>query len=256
MTKPVSNIISSIDNSLIKSVVKLHQSKYRDQEKRFIAEGMRVITSLAASKMELIQLFVLRELVKEAPAALVNAAQKAYIVTDNVMKKISQSETPSGFLAVFRQPNYILPSHITDAGLVLAQINDPGNMGTLIRTAAALALPDVFIVEGCDVWNHKVIQASAGTLGMVNIHEITWQELVQKVPAQQLCALVLHNGTPIQKAEIQNKLLVVGNEAHGLPEEWIARCGHQVILPMPGKAESLNAAVAGSIALYCAYLKK
>ena len=142
-------------------------------------------------------------------------------------------------------------------GIILAQISDPGNMGTLIRTAAAMKASSVVIVDGSDPWSPKVIQASAGCSALVNIFRIEWQALVHTIKQQnlKLIAMFVSGGKTPDELSFKDSLLVVGSEAHGIPESWFGECDELMTLPMPGKTESLNAAIAGSIALYLAYTK-
>jgi TrmH family RNA methyltransferase len=126
-------------------------------------------------------------------------------------------------------------------------------MGTLIRTAAALGKKTVIVAEGTDPWNIKVVQASAGTIGLVNIHSLSWRELLKKKGGRPLAALVVKDGIHPKKIDLSHALLVIGNEAHGLPTAWLRDCEYKITLPMPGNIESLNAAVAGSIAMYLAW---
>jgi TrmH family RNA methyltransferase len=137
-------------------------------------------------------------------------------------------------------------------GIVLAQISDPGNMGTLIRTAAAMNKKTVVCVETVDPWNPKVVQATAGALGSVSLFCMTWDELLRSKKNIPLCALVAQDGKMPDTINLKDALIVVGNEGAGIPDAWIAQCDEKITLPMPGKCESLNAAVAGSIALYLA----
>ena len=161
------------------------------------------------------------------------------------MKKLSQASTPSGILGIFEIPE---KSEKLTSGIVLAQISDPGNMGTLIRTAAAMDLKTVVIVEGADPWSFKVVQSTAGNIAMVNVFQWNWDKLLQKKKGFNLIALVVKNGKILKKEE--NFLLVVGSEAHGIPKKWINDCNQLVTLDMPGKIESLNASIAGAIAMY------
>ena len=168
------------------------------------------------------------------------------------MKKISSATTPSGILGIFKLPKQ--PAFKENKpGLVLAHIADPGNMGTLIRTAAALNVTTIICIQGADPWSPKVVQASAGTIGAVTIFRMTWDELITIKQSQPLCALVTpehSNAQPIETARCPNGLLVIGSEAHGLPKEYVASCDKKLTIFMPGAAESLNAAVAGSLAAY------
>jgi len=237
-------IITSRSNHLIKHVCTLHSKSGRYTHGEFIAEGLRTIQALIESKNTLVTLYILQGL----PADITYDQSRITFVTPEVMAKISTTKTPSGYLAVFKMPPQPLPE--LRQGIVLANISDPGNMGTLIRTAAAMNMHDVVIVEGCDPWSPKVVQATAGTIGAVTMHQYSWRELITIKKEKKLCALVVSNGKPLESVIDQDLLLVVGNEAHGIPQEWLNDCELRGTIAMPGNTESLNAAVAGSIALY------
>ena len=210
-----------------------------------MAEGVRTITTLMHT-YELIQLYVTESLY--ATIDLPIDTDKITLVADTVMDKISTTKTPAGIVGVFPIPPG--PQEPLTSGLVLARITNPGNMGTLIRTAAAMNIKTIVIVEGVDPWSPKVIQATAGSIAYVNIYELNWQELISQKNGLSLCALVVSGGKPPADITFNNTLIVVGNEATGIPETWAADCDQLCTLPMPGKTESLNAAVAGSIAMY------
>lgn len=252
-------IIQSLQNELLKNIKTLHSSKGRCANNLFIAEGLRTILGLIDSKFynksELKYLFY-------TPQAL-NLAEEIsskiqlfwpsidlILLTEATMAKISVLDSPAGILGVFTIPKLNPTITPLTSGAVLAQISDPGNMGTLIRTAAAMGYQTVVIVEGADPWSPKVIQATAGTIGQVNIFKLSWPELLQHKQNLALCALVIKNGSNPKDLALDQSLLVIGNEAHGLPQDWIASCEQSMTIPMPGETESLNAAIAGSIALY------
>ncbi|MCL4229482.1 RNA methyltransferase [Candidatus Dependentiae bacterium] len=240
--------IVSRHNPEIKAVCDLHHHKGRKQKQQFIAEGLRIIQTFLEYHHPLVRLYACPEQVPLAKTLI----QEDYItqVTEDVMSKMSTTTSPSGLLAVFSIPPSPAWDQLTP-GMVLAQIADPGNMGTLIRTAAAMNFKTVVVVDGCDPWSPKVIQASAGTMAGVRIFNCSWQELIQhKKPNLPLYALVVTGGKSPQDIAGKQALLVVGNEAQGMPSAWIAQCDGRITIPMPGKTESLNAAVAGSIALY------
>jgi TrmH family RNA methyltransferase len=129
-------------------------------------------------------------------------------------------------------------------------------MGTLIRSAIAMGIKSVVIVEGTDPWSPKVIQASAGTIIQANVFQIGWDQLIKNKKNLKLCALVVKGGKKPNQIDFKDILLVVGNEANGIPDNWLSKCEEKMTLPMPGNTESLNAAIAGSIALYLAFAKK
>lgn len=241
--------ITSLSNPIIKRVVQLHSSKYRDQYQEFIAEGFRTISTLIAAKSILITLFTTENHLYDAQQ--IADAQHIIIVTDEVFKKMSCAVTPSGFLGLFTIPQQPSPDTLTP-GIVLAHVSDPGNMGTLIRTAAAMNKKTIICIETVDPWNPKVVQASAGALAYVSIFCMSWQELQTHRKKLPLYALVATEGKNPDTISIKDGLIIVGNEGAGIPDAWVAQCDEKITLPMPGNFESLNAAVAGSIALYLA----
>lgn len=263
-------IIDSTQNPEIKSIVKLQNKDERDRTGLFLAQGKRIIETLLESKLKLKQIYLTQELLENllnnsenSSNSLNNLAPKSFIknynsllneklitiVSEKVSEKINFSKSSSGIVAVFYQPEQKQICDIT-SGLVLAQINDPGNAGTLIRTAAALNIKTIITIDSVDLWNPKVIQASAGTIGLVNIYKLTWQELLKAKKDLQLVGLIVSNGQDIKSISKNRSLIVIGNEASGLPIECQNNCDMLVTLPMPGNTESLNAAVAGSIVLY------
>jgi TrmH family RNA methyltransferase len=241
--------ILSPANPLIKHVVKLHAAKHRTELQEFIAEGFRTISTIIKAGHQPITLFTVDEFLYDAQQLV---DDKQIIVVDPfIMEKISTAQSPSGLLATFKIPS--APSlHTLSSGVVLAQVTDPGNMGTLIRTAAAMNKKTVVCVETVDPWNPKVIQATAGAIGNVSIFRTSWEDLIRNKKKIPLLALVASEGKHPDTINLRDALIVVGSESHGIPEEWIEQCDEKITLPMPGNFESLNAAVAGSIALYLA----
>jgi len=241
--------ISSRTNPEIKHLASLHAKKYRTEHGQFIAEGIRACSTLITSGHQPIALYVTKSNLAKIQHSI--DEKDIVLVDDHVMEKISTSTTPSGIVGLFSIPKSPTPDQLT-RGLVLAGISDPGNTGTLMRTAAALNAKSIVLVEGADPWSPKVIQASAGTIGMLTIFQWSWKELLAHKGNTKLCALIISGGKGPQEIDWRNTLLVIGSEAHGIPQEWVDACDTTVTLPMPGGTESLNAAVAGSIALYLA----
>ncbi len=242
--------ISSRTNPAIKQVASLHSKKGRITYKQFIAEGIRTCSAFINQKQLPVTLYVTQDHLANAQKLL--SDDRIVVVDPHVMEKISSATTPSGIVGVFSIPAVPAPDQL-QAGIVLARIADPGNMGTLIRTAAAMGIASIVVLEGADPFSPKVVQASAGTLSMVTIFQWEWEQLLAYKKDKTLCALVISGGKPPQQIDFANALIVVGSEAHGIPEAWVADCQEKLTLPMPGKAESLNSAIAGSIAMYLAY---
>lgn len=239
--------IISRQNPEIKAIDKLKNAKDRSEQGRFIAEGLRTIETLM-TKYKPIQVYATETYY--ATHAMPISNDRLTLVPDAVMEKISTTNSPAGILAVFALPEN--PTKPLSSGLVLARITNPGNMGTLIRSAAAMGKKSVVVVEGTDIWSPKVVQATAGALALVDIYELSWHELLRQKGTIQLCALVVKGGIVPEQLKLQPALIVVGNEAEGLPTEWSDSCELKCTLSMPGNTESLNAAIAGSIVLYLA----
>jgi len=251
-TKDTMKYITSLQNLEIKELVALQTVKGRLKYKKCLFQGLRTIETGLNSCLKLDKIYVTEEnLSKIAP--LVSPGQ-IILISEQVSQKIGTVKESSGLVATFFIPD-ALPIEQLSAGLVLAQVSDPGNMGTLIRTAAACGVKNVVVVDGVDAWNPKVIQATAGAIALVNIFDISWSGLVSSKKNLKLYGLVVENGSSITRVNSSESLIVVGNEAHGLPLEWQKECDYLVTLPMPGNTESLNASIAGSIALYLAYVK-
>lgn len=245
-------IITSLLNPEVKTVVSLHMAKYRKQLNQFIAEGTRSCATLLAAGMEPVGVYATAAMFPDARELM--SDEKITEVTPEVMAKMSPATSPIGLLMVFPIPALPAPEELSP-GLVLAHISDPGNMGTLMRTAAALNVKTVVVIGGTDVWSPKVVAATAGSIGYLNIFEISWETLLKYKRDLQLCALMPKEGDKPSDLDLSKSLLIVGSEAHGIPETWLHDCDQELTLPMPGKTESLNAAIAGAIAMYLAFGK-
>lgn len=244
--------ISSIQNLEIKELVTLQSLKGRAKLKKCLFQGLRTIETGLKSNLSLDKIYVTEENLSKI--SILVPQEKIILISEQVSQKISTVKESSGIIATFFIPDN-MPKNKLGSGIVLAQISDPGNMGTLIRTAAACGVKNVVIVEGVDVWSPKVIQSSAGTIALVNIFDMSWSELISSKKNLKICGLVVNGGISVKNINAKESLIVVGNEAHGLPIEWQKDCDLLVTLPMPGDIESLNASVAGSIALYLACVK-
>lgn len=245
--------ITSRNNSFIKFLHSLHERKAREACGKFLAEGTRTCSALLASSIKCERLIVTDALFAQAQSMV--PLESILLVDDEVISKASPATTPSGMVGLFQMPEQ-LPLAKLSSGLVLAEVSDPGNMGTLIRSAVAFAAQSVVLVGGTDPWNFKTVQASAGALGNIPLFRLSWEEFVEHARATQcdLSALVVRGGEDPRKVLYSDKhFFVVGGEANGIPREWADQCNRQVTLSMPGDTESLNAAIAGSLALALAY---
>lgn len=235
-------VITSTDNPLVKRLAALRDAAGRQAASAFLVEGRRAIDGLLAAGWNP-EMVVVREDLESPPGW-----PAVQLIGARVAGRISVAATPSGYAAVFPIP-VVGAVDPRAGGLVLAGVADPGNAGTLIRTAAAFAVPQVVLAGGADPFGPKVVQATAGALAAVRIHRLAGPELL--AGGAPLCALVPRGGVAPEGLPAGARWLVVGGEADGIPPAWLAACGERLTLPMPGVAvESLNAAVAGAVAMY------
>lgn len=234
-------LIQAADNPLIKELAGLHDASGRRAAGAFLVEGRRAIAGLLAAGWTPLRLCIREG--EEQP----DGWPVAITLGERAAKRASAASTPSGYLASFALPD---PGPLDPAagGLILAGVADPGNLGTLLRTAAAFAVGQVACVGGADPFGGKAVQASAGAIAAVRLFRPqSWSAFSG---GAGLTALVPRGGAapPLPAGP---RWLVVGGEADGIPAEGLAACSEQLSLPMPGSAvESLNAAVAGAIALW------
>jgi RNA methyltransferase, TrmH family len=242
--------ITSVDNLLIKHTHSLQHGKYRHVHQEFLAEGIRTIKTLIENGISVKTVFFTQE--TESLSASLGHLPHTIMVTDTIMRKISGSTTPSGLIAICAIPakKELGQLACSPLGLVLVAINNPGNMGTIIRSAAAFGIESIITIGGVDPWHPKVIQATAGTIAMVDILETSWEH-VHTTLGNVLCALTVKGGTHLNELDKTHKrFLVIGSEAHGIPDEWLVACKEKITIPMAEHTESLNVAVATAIALY------
>lgn len=235
---------------------KLQRRPVRDTEGAFVVEGPLVVRELLASKLETRELFVgsgaagVDDLVVAAEAAGVRVAE----VPDEVIGLLADTRTPQGVVAVARVPQGGIPE---DASLVLvlADVRDPGNAGTLVRTAHAAGVDAVVFGRGAvDPLHPKTVRASAGALFHVPLlRGVPLDEVLDDLRDRGLRRVGTDAGAPTayDDADLTDRVaLVLGNEAWGLPPEIRAKLDEVVSVPMPGPMESLNVAIAGSLLVF------
>jgi RNA methyltransferase, TrmH family len=244
-----------ISKNTISSLLKLHQAKQRNEIRLFIAEGEKMVKELLNSSFKVKFVCCLSNFYDENSTALSEVF--SYIVTEQELSKISLLQTPNQVLAVVEMPN--APDEKLDEKgiyLLLDGIRDPGNMGTIIRTAEWFGVRAIICSPDCvDVYNPKVVQ---GTMGSIFRMEILSMDLVKTISAfkekgtDTIYGAVL-NGEAMSAMKFVNetKVLVIGSEALGISAELLKLLPHLVSIPrsLQAETESLNAAVATGILL-------
>jgi RNA methyltransferase, TrmH family len=251
------NIITSKNNNLIISTAKLKSLKYRNIKKAFLIESKKVVDTALTSEYKIRTIFYQNDKYDNFKNTLDKAESiniEIFPVTSQVMEKLSFSKTPQGIIAVAD----MMESNLNDikSSLIVAcdTLSDPGNLGTIIRTADAVGAGAVILNKECvDIYNDKVIRASMGSLFNIDIVSVdNLTDALSKLQKQDYRVGCGHlNGTDFFDRQIDKKsILVIGNEANGVSVKVSRICDHKWKLPMIGKAESLNAAIAAGIMLY------
>lgn len=219
-------------------------------------EGPRCVREAFAADLEIEELFATSEALHAMSEATSAPGVRVTEVSDDVLHSMSDAITPQGIVAVARTPQQRLQDVLpADLVLVLTGLRDPGNAGTLVRSAlAAGAGVVVFAEESVDPYSPKVVRSSAGSLFGINVVEeatsLSWADTLEGY-GTTLIAAEAEGSESLYGAPLEPPVgFVVGNEAWGLPDTVRRRIHRTVSIPMPGPVESLNAAVAGSMLLF------
>ena len=259
-------IISSKDNEQIKAIKKLKEKKYRDETNEYIVEGIKLVKEAIEEKVNIKTIVICEdceELQKEnaekkhiEQGLLYEIAKYECIyVTQKIFKLLSEVQTPQGILAVVEKGDSIENiNYSEDIILALDGIQDPGNLGTILRTADSANLKQIILSENsADPYNPKVVRSTMGAIFRMNI--IKTENLAKtlqmiKKHKFEIVATSLDTEKSIYNINYNKKVIVIGNEANGVSKEIQDLSNEKVKIPMLGKTESLNASVAASIIIY------
>lgn len=245
-------LISSRANASVKRIVSLQDKKYRDLYGEYLAEGEKMVSECLASGQE-VKTLVLSErmLTKEGSFLALCRGERPQViaVVDNVFAKMSGEKTPQGVLAVIAKPQTGISAPAGDC-LLLDGVSDPGNIGTIIRTANAAGYEDIYLLQCADPYSPKAVRASMSGIFHVRIREGGKEEILSALQGVPLIAAALDGEDIFSFAPPPVFCLVVGNEGHGISEAVRARVKGTVTIPMRVTQESLNVAVSAGIAMY------
>jgi TrmH family RNA methyltransferase len=253
--------ITAFSNPLVKEVRALREKKGRRRQRMFVAEGLRILTEAREAGRLPAILFYAEGTRHPLLASLVEAVEAAHgdviETTPDILHKLSGKENPQTVLGVYRAFDTSLSALDRSAAplwIVAQALRDPGNLGTILRTGDAVAAGGLILVDDCvDPFSVEAVRASMGALFTQRVATATWAEFLpwlRSGPGQLI-------GTSL-KAELDYQepryappaFILVGNEAQGLPEAYETECDLLVKMPMLGKADSLNAAVATAVMAY------
>ena len=254
--------ISSVNNQLIKETCELKIKKYRNTADAFIIEGARCTEEVLDSGWDILQAFVDfstdSERVTKISDRLETMGITVFEVTPEVMRRLSDTDTPQGILAVVRkQTGDLNDFNINNEGLllVLDEVRDPGNLGTMIRTADAAGIAGIILLEGCtDVFAPKAVRSAMGSLfHLPIIKDQNKEDFIRWCCDNNwsLWSSSLEGGKSIYSEALDKRTaIVIGNEAQGVSSKLLSASEKRIYIPMPGNAESLNAAIAAGIILF------
>lgn len=242
-----------INKTHTKYIQSLHHKKFRDEYGVFIAEGPKVVLDLLDSREFVCkQLIALESWLQQNENTLAAySGTEVFAVKDFELEKISLLTTAHSVLAVFEQKQATAPADITKKlTLVLDNIQDPGNMGTIIRTADWFGVHDIVCSLGCaDRYNPKVVQSTMGSLARVNVYYTDLPEWLQQNTTVKKYAAALDGKNINTLKNITEGIIIIGNEGRGISEPVMQLVNEKITIPKIGEAESLNAAVATGIIL-------
>ena len=254
-------VIKSRDNPLIKEAAALvSDKKTRKSTGLFVAEGARLCSEAAKSGAHVLRVFITEEAEKRYPEYvkdLLDTAEEVFYITESVAEKISDTKTPQGVFAVCRFAEKEPDLSGNGVFVLLSELQDPGNIGTVLRTCEAMNVKGVFLCSCADVLSPKVLRSSMGCLFRLPI-KVT-QSTEEVLSVLKSAGITTYASALSTKAKLltetkfgSRSCVLIGNEGNGLSEKVISLCDNTVMIPMPGKAESLNAASAAAILIYSA----
>lgn len=235
--------IKSINNSYIKELAKLKIKKNRDIEKRFLVEGYHLI-DMAKDYIETILISDIKDY------NIIN--NKEYIlVTKEIINKLASTQSPQGIIAVVKtKEEGIKEGNV----LILDNLQDPSNVGTLIRSALAFNITNIILSNDCvDIYNDKVIRGSQGSIFKINYQYGNIVNIIENLKTKNyhIYGTALENGIELDKVKLHDRFaLILGNEGNGINKEILSKTDVNIFIPISQSIDSLNVAVAGGILMH------
>ena len=239
--------ITSVQNNKIKNANKLKKKRDRDKTGQALIEGIHLIDEAYQSGIVIKQLFVIEP--NRTDEALIDYAEETYEINMKVAESLSGTITPQGFFAVIEKPEYDINQ--AKQVLLIDRIQDPGNLGTLIRTSDAAGIDLIVMEKGtADPYQDKVLRASQGSVFHIPVITTDLKTFITDFNGP-VYGTALENAQPYKEVASQDTFaLLLGNEGEGVNKALLNETTQNLTIPIYGKAESLNVAIAGSILLY------
>ena len=258
MESPKIDYIQSKDNKTIKHIISLQQRKYRQKFGEYMVEGIRAVTDIG--KKDCLRSILIRESKRSELEPLVEkgfTVSSVYVVQDPIFDKIEHSVNGQGILGIAKKCVNDLHSLIVEDGLYVALdgVQDPGNLGTIIRTAVASGAKGIFLLKGTvDPYNEKCVRSTMSALCNIPIFEdVTLSEFYDFIKDNTIKTYVtsLENAKPYHTISYAKRtMIILGNEGNGVSREIIEMCDQAITIPMYGDIESLNVSIAAALCMY------
>lgn len=253
-------LIESSRNKIIKYILSLKNKSNRRKQRSFLIEGFRFVREalLSDTRIEIICFSTeFSDVLRRELQTLTDKEIKYILVPPALFTRLSETDTPQGILAVVDMPEKSLRSLYREGfrGILLDSVQDPGNVGTIIRSAHAFGFDAVIATKGTvDIYNGKVLRSTAGSVFHIPVVDGIEEEEVFRFCTEHGLRIIttgLDEGKPCYECDLgKSFLLVIGNEGRGVSEKIGLMSSETVFIPMPGGAESLNAGAAASIIMY------
>lgn len=247
------DIITSLDNASVKEARSLNNKKYRRFYGKFLVEGRKLVSEVVKKGLQIDKIFVDYKKSQQFEDIIYSTDTPILFTNASIIKSISDTETPQGIVAMVNLP-VALPYAYTEGDriLVLDKLSDPGNMGTIIRSACATGFKYIFTIECVDPYSPKVVRSASGGIYDVEIYPSTYEEVIGLCKKHNMSLLVADiHGENIYDNFVapNNYAIVIGNEGNGVSDIF-KNAGRLIRLPMKPEMESLNAGVSASIIMY------
>ena len=251
--------ITSKDNELIKHIRKLKDKKYRDESNEYVVEGVKLVEEAVKENAKIKQIIVCEDTTRtyEIPTHIMLeiAKYECISVSDKIFNIITQVTNPQGIMAIIeKNAQNAKIDYTQDIIVVLDDVQDPGNLGTILRTVDSIGLNQIIVSKGtADAFNSKVVRSTMGAIFRIKIIEV--ENLAQAIKEMRkhhfkLMVTSLQTKNSIYDIDFYKKLIVIGNEANGVSKEIQDMADEKAKIPMLGRTESLNASVAAGVVMY------
>ncbi len=251
--------ITSKDNELIKHIRKLKDKKYRDESNEYVVEGVKLVEEAVKENAKIKQIIVCEDTTRtyEIPTHIMLeiAKYECISVSDKIFNIITQVTNPQGIMAIIEKNAQDAQIDYTqDIIVVLDDVQDPGNLGTILRTVDSIGLNQIIVSKGtADAFNSKVVRSTMGAIFRIKIIEV--ENIAQAIKEMRkhhfkLMVTSLQTENSIYDIDFNKKIIVIGNEANGVSKEIQDMADEKAKIPMLGRTESLNASVAAGVVMY------